>query len=408
MIVIKETVLSFIKRLNEKHRQCVITTVAITTAVVILICLLFSGTTISYNVIYDGKVVAQITDTSVYDSAFENASQIVGSSDVAELLSKAEIKPVLSAANVSNSSDELTNIIIDNSKKVSRGYVLNVDGQPCLYLSSEEELNAALNERLNMYNSLGSSCESKFESDISVTSGYFKEADLNTKDEMSAYINTLNVITVATDTVSQKIPFDTVVKKSASKNAGYSVVTTKGVNGVKELSKKITYLNGEVTEELLLSEETISKPVNEVVVVGTASASKGSSNKYATSGEFTYPIDKSVYSRVTSYWGDGRNHKAVDIAAAKGTKIFASLSGTVTYSGYRSDYGYNIIVDHGNGIQTRYAHCSKLYVKAGEKVTAGQTIALMGSTGQSTGPHLHFEVIINGTRVDPAPYIGLY
>lgn len=407
MIVIKKTVLSFIKSINEKRRQCVLTAAAITTAVVILICFFFSGTTISYNVIYDGKVVAQVSDKAVYDSAFENASQIVASSDLAKLLTKAEIKPTLSAANASSSSEELTNIILDNSKKVSKGYILNVDGQPCIYLSSEEELNAALEERLNKYNVEGLTCESKFESDISVTSGFFKESNLNTKDEMSAYVDTLNVITVSTDTVSQDIPFDTVVKKSASKNAGYSVVTTKGVNGVKKLSKKYTYLNGNVTEEVLLSEETVSKPVNEVVVVGTASASKGSSNKYATAGEFTYPIDKSVYSRVSSYWGDGRNHKAVDIAAAKGTKIFASLSGTVTYAGYRSDYGYNIIVDHGNGIQTRYAHCSKLYVKSGDKVTAGQTIALMGSTGQSTGPHLHFEVIINGTRVDPAPYIGL-
>lgn len=409
MIVIKETALSFIKKINEKWGQCVVTAVATTTAIAILICLLFSGTTISYNVIYDGKVVAQVSEKAVYNEAMLKAAKVITGIDEGEnLLSMAQIKPVLSVKSDFNTEAELTQIILDNSDKISKGYIVEVDGKQVLYLSDNKEVNEALENRLNMYNAADKSCSSSFTSDVSVISAYFEKKSLNTQDEMSAYIDTLDVVTIVKEVESKKLPFDTVVKKSSSKQAGYTTVTTKGVEGVKEISKQLTYLNGKVTEEKIVSEQVVSNPVNEVVVVGTATASKGSSNKYLSSGSFVYPADKEAYLTVTSYWGDGRNHKAVDIAGAVGTKIYSSLAGTVTYSGYMSDYGYNVVVDHGDGIQTRYAHCSKLYVKAGEKVTAGQTIALMGNTGKSTGSHLHFEVILNGTRVDPAPYIGLY
>lgn len=407
MIVIKETVISFIKHINEKSRQCLLTAVAVTTAFVILICLLFSGTTISYNVVYGGKVVAQVADTSVYNTAFDLATESVVSSDSEELLSQAKIKPVISLGSDLTSPPELANIILENSDNVQKGYILEVDGKNELYLASNSDVNAALNTRLGMYNIADKSCTSNFANKVLVSSGYFKAELLNTSDEMSAYINSLDVVTVVTDTETIKIPFDTTVKKTSSKSAGYSSVTTKGVEGVKQLSKQATYLNGKVTEEKVVSEDVVKSPVNEVVVVGTASASKGSANKYLSSGKLVYPVDKNARTKITSYWGDGRNHKAIDIAGPVGTKIFASLSGTVVESRYAKDYGYFVLIDHGNGVKTRYAHCSKLYAKVGDKVTAGQTIALMGSTGQSTGPHLHFEVILNGTRVNPAPYLGI-
>ena len=403
----KETVLSFINKINEKRGQLTVTAVATATAIVILICLLFSGTTISYNVIYDGKVVAQIKDKSVYNMAMEGAAKVITSADES-LLSEAEIKPVLSVEGDFNTEAELKEIILSNSDKVSKGYIVNVDGKQVLYLSDDKAVSSALEDRLNAYNQKDKSCSSDFSSNVTVTSAYFEKSLLNTQEQMSAYVDTLDVVTVVNDVESKKLSFDTVVKKSSSKKAGYTAVATKGVEGVKEISKQITYLNGEKTEETVVSEKVVSSPVNEVILVGTATASFGSSNKYLSSGKFLYPVDKSARTTVTSYWGDGRNHKAVDIAGPVGTRIFASVPGKVSYAGFRSDYGYNVIIDHGNGLQTRYAHCSKLFVKEGETVAAGQTIAFMGSTGDSTGPHLHFEVIINGTRVDPAPYIGLY
>lgn len=104
--------------------------------------------------------------------------------------------------------------------------------------------------------------------------------------------------------------------------------------------------------------------------------------------------------------GVRRNHNGVDIDAPKGAPIMASAAGEVTYSGYSSGFGYHIIIDHGNGYETTYAHCSKLIAKKGIFVDKGEKIALVGSTGLSTGPHLHFELKINGTAVDPTQYIN--
>ncbi len=108
--------------------------------------------------------------------------------------------------------------------------------------------------------------------------------------------------------------------------------------------------------------------------------------------------------RISQYYG--WRHPAIDIAGPKGTAIYAAESGTVEVSGWNAGgYGYYIIINHGNGIKTLYAHASQLYVKRGEKVNRGQVIMAMGSTGRSTGPHLHFEVRVGGVKVNPLGYI---
>lgn len=108
--------------------------------------------------------------------------------------------------------------------------------------------------------------------------------------------------------------------------------------------------------------------------------------------------------RISQYFG--WRHTGIDVALPLGTPIYASDDGVVETSGWnRGGYGYQIVINHGNGIKTRYAHNSKLYVGVGERVRKGDTIALMGSTGRSTGSHLHFEVIVNGVRVNPFLYV---
>ena len=116
------------------------------------------------------------------------------------------------------------------------------------------------------------------------------------------------------------------------------------------------------------------------------------------------PTRGSISSRYGSRWG--RMHWGLDIACRTGTPIKAADGGTVKSAGYNGAYGYMIEVNHGNGYVTRYAHCSKIYVKSGDKVYKGQTIGAVGSTGRSTGPHLHFEVLKNGVHQNPAKYLG--
>lgn len=109
---------------------------------------------------------------------------------------------------------------------------------------------------------------------------------------------------------------------------------------------------------------------------------------------------------LTSYFGvrDGIMHKGIDVAANLGTPIEAALDGTVSFSGIQNGYGKVVKIDHGNGMETIYAHCNKLYVNKGETIKKGTHIADVGSTGDSTGPHLHFEVKVNGNPVDPLKY----
>lgn len=99
-------------------------------------------------------------------------------------------------------------------------------------------------------------------------------------------------------------------------------------------------------------------------------------------------------------------HKGIDIGAPNGTPIYAAADGTITYSSYNSGgYGNLVIISHGNGVETYYGHCSKLYVKKGQTVKAGDKIGAVGSTGRSTGNHLHFEIRQNGNQINPQKYV---
>jgi len=105
--------------------------------------------------------------------------------------------------------------------------------------------------------------------------------------------------------------------------------------------------------------------------------------------------------------GQRRMHAGIDIAAPTGTPIRAAQGGTVAFAGVRGGYGNLVVIEHPDGTETRYAHASRLDVRAGERVERGAVVAAVGSTGQSTGPHLHFEVRRGGEPVDPAPLLGL-
>jgi murein DD-endopeptidase MepM/ murein hydrolase activator NlpD len=129
-------------------------------------------------------------------------------------------------------------------------------------------------------------------------------------------------------------------------------------------------------------------------------------------GRFAFPL--ASYKKITSPFGyrrhpirgDVRMHTGVDLAAQTGTKIYAADSGTVIHSGWLGGYGYCVMVDHHNGYVSLYGHCSKLVVDVGDNVRRGDYIAQVGSTGASTGPHLHFEIRRSGTPIDPLQFFG--
>jgi murein DD-endopeptidase MepM/ murein hydrolase activator NlpD len=116
-----------------------------------------------------------------------------------------------------------------------------------------------------------------------------------------------------------------------------------------------------------------------------------------------WPVQGTLTSPYGMRWG--RMHEGIDIGAPMGTPIYAAAGGTVIYAGWEGGYGNLIVIDHGNGLATAYGHQSQLAASSGQTVGRGQLIGYIGSTGHSTGPHLHFEVRVNGTPVDPLSYL---
>lgn len=176
----------------------------------------------------------------------------------------------------------------------------------------------------------------------------------------------------------------------------YSTITS-----TETLAKKIADVKTEKEkeeQERKAAEEAAKKKKYQVT-------SRGSSLPRVSS--YAFPLKS--YSYVSSEYGArwGTTHTGIDLAAPAGTHIYSWRSGTVTFAGWSGGYGNFIIVDHGDGFVTRYAHCSKIAVTKGQTVSQGQVIGYVGTTGNSTGNHLHFEVKVNGNFVNPRNYLSI-
>jgi len=209
----------------------------------------------------------------------------------------------------------------------------------------------------------------------------------------------LTVQTVEVATYNDVLPFETIYEDNASIFKGEQSTKVKGVNGEREVTARIIRNNGievgrEELNSIILKESSAA-----VVMRGTKDPPPAQGT-----GQLKYPV--SGY-RLTSKFGSrsGRMHYGIDMACKSGTRIGAADGGTVTFAGYQSSFGYLVIINHGANMETYYAHCSALFVKKGEKVHQGQHIANVGSTGRSSGPHLHFEVHVNGTARNPLNYL---
>ena len=179
------------------------------------------------------------------------------------------------------------------------------------------------------------------------------------------------------------------------------VVSKAGQYGLSEIESIVTEQNGIQISKEVISEKVITPPVTKLVTTGTQDPPP----KQGT-GYFINPLPGSM---ISSRYGarSGGFHRGQDMAKAHGSSIKAADGGTVTFAGWSGSYGYMVDIDHGGGFTTRYAHCSDIYVSAGEKIYQGKSIAAVGSTGVSSGPHLHFEVRKYGSLVNPAAYIGV-
>lgn len=201
----------------------------------------------------------------------------------------------------------------------------------------------------------------------------------------------------------EEVAYQSVRTTTADLSFGMTKVKTKGVNGVNECEYDYVYVDGILTSKTLVSTTVLSEPVNEEVLVGTAV--RPGVTMVPSSGGFMWPVPG--YKYVSRGFTGLYAHNGMDICGAYGTPIYAAQSGVVTIAKYTgSGYGVYVAIDHGNGYSTLYGHCSSLAVSVGATVNQGDLIAYMGSTGNSTGNHCHFEIRVNGTQTNPAPYVG--
>lgn len=225
---------------------------------------------------------------------------------------------------------------------------------------------------------------------------------LNVKEE----IPFLSVRTVEQVTYHEAVECPVEEVEDDSMYQGDSRVLDPGVEGDSLVTADVIYVNGKEEERDVVSSTILREPTTKVVAVGTMERPSWLPNGY-----FIWP----VYGTITSsfgyrnIFGSTSYHGGLDIAAPYGTRIAAADGGTVEFAGLATgnnwSYGNLVIVNHGDGRRTYYGHCSKVLVSVGDKVYQGQTVALVGSTGRSTGNHCHFEVRINGTRVNPRSYL---
>ena len=217
----------------------------------------------------------------------------------------------------------------------------------------------------------------------------------------------VSVIVTKEVTVEETIAHSTEYKDTSSLLKGENKVVTKGSDGKKSVTYEVKEANGSTLEKNVVKEVVISEPVTEVVNRGTGSikiSSRSAYNSGGGSGTLAWPLSSN---KITSPYGTRSRgfHSGIDLAAKTGTSVYAAAGGTVELASWYYGYGNCIVINHGNGVKTRYAHLSAYKVSVGTTVSRGQLIALSGNTGNSTGPHLHFEVIVNGVTKNPVNYL---
>lgn len=210
----------------------------------------------------------------------------------------------------------------------------------------------------------------------------------------------LEVRRIETRTEQETIPYKKVSQKSDDLGFGQTRIKQQGEDGLDEVVREYVYYGDSDTPSVCneIERTTLKEPVDEIKEIGQK-LSNGDVAKVGN-GELHWPVPN--YKGVSRWMTNG--HKGADIRANYGVPIYASDSGVVTTAGWHNSYGNHVVINHGNGITTLYAHASRLAVRPGQSVQQGDIIAYVGSTGNSTGNHCHFEIKINGQRVNPHNY----
>ncbi|WP_342476515.1 M23 family metallopeptidase [Paenibacillus sp. FSL H7-0350] len=225
-----------------------------------------------------------------------------------------------------------------------------------------------------------------------------KELSLQIGDELQLTVPQPDLTVVTVEQVTEEVVTEpeVIIRKSDQLPAGKRKVVRPGQTGLKTMQYRLTKENGQVVQEEWLGQSVVKASLPEVVYSGTKVVGEGT-------GMFAWPVSGAM---ISSSYGErwGRTHKGVDLVSGNRT-IKSADAGTVSFAGVQNGYGNVVIVNHNNGYVTYYGHLSSISVSTGQKLGQGSSIGIMGSTGRSTGTHLHFEIRKNGTAINPMKYL---
>lgn len=363
----------------------------------------------AYEVSVDKKVVAYVKDD-------KNDLDIVWNlvDEVSRRFYSSKLKDTISINKVKVNEDFLTKdtlirkAIIENSDMLVDAYSMSADGREFAVVANENEGKIILDKVKNYYSSK-SGLEIK-ESVLKTNIKYVKKKTLISQvDNIDLVVNRIEAVNAKSQkqlvtfelkgTVqgSEAVPPSIVIQWSEDMTVGQSKLLSNGEEGKKTLIKEKQMENSKIVGTRVISEKIIILPKDKVVLQGKKIPIM------ASKGILFTPSRGAISSSFGMRWG--KMHEGLDIAASMGDPIYAALDGSVVYSGWENGYGYVIKLQHENGLLTIYGHCSRLDVSVGQSVDKGDQIGLVGSTGNSTGPHLHFEVRVNGVPQNPVAFL---
>ncbi len=405
-------------------------------AIFILTVNYWNGVTYALEVIYNNQSIGYISDESVFIEArdlvkdrlssgayaSETVEATVAASPAGDF--NAEYSLTLVSLDELNDAQTISDKMIENSvDNLTHACGVYIDGKFICAVKNEADAKTVFNNILAPYETEADrqGYVVSFAETIDYVQGLYRD-DASVMWDASRLSLALNgenpdaeklisIKKIVTSSSIRDIKFETVTKRDATKYSGYRRVSQEGVNGSERVIKTQIYVDG-VLQNTDYSYETIKEPVDEIVTVGTKTSYNGVYIGSASDKGFLWPAPSCHYVSSAYGWRSRGWHKGIDLVksggGALGTPVIASKSGRVeVVQRSNSGYGYMVLINHGDGYKTRYAHMVKgsITVSVGDYVDAGQTIGKVGSTGNSTGPHLHFEVIYNGETYNPANYI---
>ena len=367
------------------------------------------------SVTYQGKEIGLVESAAVYDAGAALArGRVINADGSFEVDAVPVFTMTVRRGKTTLSETQVCDAILRQSgDNIAQVYGLYVDNTFVGAMEDSADIAVVLNNLLTeaSYDAANPNQRVEFVQTVEIVEGLYPISGISADvDSLTAAIKPLlQVQMVVTKVVEEEIPYNSKTVQREDKYPTYDKITTTGQNGTKDVTYEYVYLNGEEVGVRVVGEVVTKEPVTEVHEVGVKKmyASDGSVVQVGdgiATGKWTWPVP--VCHNV--YQGYHGGHLAWDISSGpipvNNKACLAVDGGKVVYAGWYMNYGYYVKIYHGNGLYTVYAHLNSVSVVEGQMVSNGQQIGRVGNTGYSEGPHLHLEVIKNGSKVNPKNY----